>query len=170
MHDHYWFPDAPSRLLMAMPFVPFKFKKSNAPTRIAEFDAQPSWGDLASKIAQLFNIPLKDVGVTYFDKAQDAVTITNEQGLQHFYYYMSSKLDQSSEENKFVVQDLRNPDGESDFPRNIALVSSLLLRIRSHHLALLITFITCCLLALIHHSLISPNYNHFNLVSGFQSV
>jgi PB1 domain len=97
-----------------MPFAPFKFKKSNALTRIAEFEAQPSWGDLASKIAQLFNIPLKDVGVTYFDKAQDAVTVTNEQELQHF-YYISSKLNQSSEENKFVVQDLRNPDGESAF-------------------------------------------------------
>ena len=97
-----------------MPFVPFKFKKSNAPTRVAEFDTQPSWGDLASKVAQLFNIPLKHVGVTYFDEAKDAVTITNEEELQGL-YYKSFRLDQSFEENKFVVQDLRTPDGESAF-------------------------------------------------------
>ena len=94
-----------------MPFIPFKFKKANAPTRLADFDTQPTWGDLASKIAQLFDIPLKDVGVAFVDKCKDAITLNNEQDLQRFY----NSLDQSSEEIKFVVQDLRTPDGESTF-------------------------------------------------------
>jgi hypothetical protein len=33
--------------IQAMPLVPFKLKKANAPTRLAYFDPQPSWGDLA---------------------------------------------------------------------------------------------------------------------------
>ena len=140
----YWVPRRID-LLMAMPFGFFKFKKNNAPTRIAEFDAQPSWGDLASKIAQLFNIPLKDIGVAYFDKAKDAVTITNEQELQRF--YKSPKLDQFVEdlqEIKFVMQDLQTPDGESAFSRfflaiPLVLASSLLSRTRPRHM---ITFIT----------------------------
>ena len=92
-----------------MPVFPFKLKKANAPTRLAYFDAPPSWGDLALKIAELFDIPAKDVGVAFVDKAKDAVTLTNDQELQQFYKH----LDQSSEENKFVVQDLQTPDGES---------------------------------------------------------
>jgi hypothetical protein len=92
-----------------MPFIPFKFKKANAPTRLAEFDTQPNWEDLASKIAQLFDIPLKDVGVAFVDKRNDTIILNNEQDLQLFY----KSLDHSSEEIKFVVQDLRTPDGES---------------------------------------------------------
>jgi fumarate hydratase class II len=65
-------------------------------------------GDLASKIADLFNIPLKSLSST---KPKDAVTLTNKQELQGFY----KSLDQSSEEIKFVVQDLQTPDGESAF-------------------------------------------------------
>jgi len=95
-----------------MPFIPFKFKKANAPNRLADFDTQPTRGDLASKIAKLFDIPLKDVGVAFVDERKDAITtLNNEQDLQRFY----KSLDQSSEEIKFVVQDLRTPDGESAF-------------------------------------------------------
>jgi hypothetical protein len=88
-----------------------QFKKANAPSRLADFDTQPTWGDLASKIAKLFDIPLKDVGVAFVDKCNDVITLNSEQDLQRFY----RSLDQSSEEIKFVVQDLRTPDGESAF-------------------------------------------------------
>ena len=94
-----------------MPLGPIKLKKANASARLVYFDAQPSWGDLASKIANLFNIPPKNIGVAFVDKAKNAVTLTNEQELQRFY----KSLDQSSEEIKFVVQDLQTPDGESAF-------------------------------------------------------
>ena len=96
-----------------MPLVPFKLKKANAPAKLAHFDAQPSWGDLASKIANLFNIPPKDIGVAFIDKAKDAVTLTNDQELQDFY----QSFDRSSEEVKFVVQDLQTSDGEPAFSR-----------------------------------------------------
>jgi len=94
-----------------MPFIPFKLKNAKAPTRLAYFDTQPTWGDLASKIAKLFDIPLNDVGVAFVDKRKDAITLNDEEDLQGFY----NSLDQSSEEIKFVVQDLRTPDGESAF-------------------------------------------------------
>ena len=95
-----------------MPSIPrFKFKKANARTKLVYFDTQPSWGDLTSKIVQLFDIPVKDVGVAFVDKSNDAITLDNDQDLQHFY----QSLDQSPEEIKFVVLDLSTPDGESTF-------------------------------------------------------
>jgi len=104
-----------------MPVFSFKLKKANDPTRLADFDAPPSWEDLALKISKLFDIPAKDVGVAFVDKAKGAVTLTNDQELQQFYKH----LDQSSEEIKFVVQDLQTPDGESALilPHKMALVS-----------------------------------------------
>ena len=67
-------------LLTAMPFIPFRLKKANDTARLAHFDAQLTWGDLVLKIVTLLNIqPLKDVSVTYFNKAKDAVTLTHEQ-------------------------------------------------------------------------------------------
>jgi hypothetical protein len=86
-----------------MPFIPFKLKKANAPSRFAHFDEQPSWADLASKITQLFtcNIPSDRVGVAF-----KPVILSNEQDLQCFY----KSLERSSEEIKFVVQDLHSTD------------------------------------------------------------
>ncbi|KAF8347795.1 hypothetical protein F5887DRAFT_1072145 [Amanita rubescens] len=87
-----------------MPFGPVKLKKANAPTRLAFFDAQPSWGDLASKIADLFSMSPKNVSVNFVDQAKDVVvSLTNEQELHEYF-------DQSSGEIKFVVQDLQTPD------------------------------------------------------------
>ncbi|KAF8326241.1 hypothetical protein F5887DRAFT_232486 [Amanita rubescens] len=84
-----------------MSFITIKLKKAKAPTRLAYFDVQPSWEDLASKIIELYKVSPENVSVTFFDEAKDTVTITSEEELQHFYkrYY------QSSEEIKFVVQD-----------------------------------------------------------------
>jgi hypothetical protein len=162
-----------------MTLVRFKLKKANTPARLAHFDARPHWEDLASKIANLFNTPPKDIGVAFIDKAKDAVTLTNDQELQDFY----QSFDQSSGEIKFVVQDLQTPDGESAFSRfcltiPMALVSlsltssanvSYSLFDPTTCLAFLITFVTY-LFALIPHSSISPSHNRFNLVSGFQFV
>jgi hypothetical protein len=93
-----------------MPFGPVKLKKANAPTRLAHFDAQPSWGDLASKIADLYSMSPKNVSVNFVDQAKDVVvSLTNEQELQCFYEH----FDQSFGEIKFVVQDLQTPDRES---------------------------------------------------------
>jgi Wiskott-Aldrich syndrome protein len=95
---------------MAMSRILFKLKQANAPTRIAGFDGQPSWHDLASRITHLFNIPLDRVGVAFVDEAREPVILTGEQGLQDFY-----KDYQSSGKVKFVVRDLQTPDGASVF-------------------------------------------------------
>jgi Wiskott-Aldrich syndrome protein len=87
-----------------------KLKQANAPSRVAGFDGQPSWNDLASKITHLFNIPLDRVGVAFVDEAGEPVILTDEQGLQDFY-----KDYQSSGKVEFVVQDLQTPDGTSVF-------------------------------------------------------
>ncbi|KAF8346567.1 hypothetical protein F5887DRAFT_1281694 [Amanita rubescens] len=87
-----------------MPFV-VKLKKANAPTALARFDARPSWGDLASTIAELFEISLNNVGVVFIDEAKEAHIITEEQYLQSFY-----EVFDPPEQIKFVVQDLQTPD------------------------------------------------------------
>ena len=88
----------------------FKLKKANTLARYTLFEAQPSWTDLTSRIATLFQIPLEEVGVAWVDNAQDVITLTNENDLQCF--YQSFKFGQSSEPTiKLVVH---TPDGESD--------------------------------------------------------
>lgn len=94
-----------------MPFIPFKLKKANTPSRFAHFDEQPSWADLASKISQLFNIPSDRIGVAFITKDKEPDILANERDLHLFYKF----LDQSSQEIKFVVQDLQTPDRESAF-------------------------------------------------------
>jgi len=153
-----------------MPFIPFKFKKANALTRLADFDTQPTWGGLASKIAELFDIPRKDIGVAYVDKYKNPITLSNKQDLQRFY----KSLDQSSEEIKFVVQDLRAPDGESTFsfvpPPPVYFLPVSYITTRSHSLSRSCVFMTIRTWSVIYHCSISRKYNHINLVNGFQSI
>ncbi|KAF8642845.1 hypothetical protein AX14_009694, partial [Amanita brunnescens Koide BX004] len=87
-----------------MPFV-VKLKKANAPTVVARFDARPSWGDLASTIAEQFEISLNNVSVVFIDEAKEEYIITEEQYLQSFYEVFNPP-----EKIKFVVQDLQTPD------------------------------------------------------------
>jgi hypothetical protein len=94
-----------------MSFITIKLKKAKAPTRLAYFDLQPSWGDLTSKIVELYNVSPKNVSVTFFDEAKNIVTIASEEELQYFY----ERYDQSSKEIKFVVQGLQFPDRECAF-------------------------------------------------------
>ena len=94
-----------------MPLARFKLKKADASTQHANFHEQPSWRDLASEIALLFNIPLDHVGVAFIGNDKDTITLHNEHGLQRFY----TSLDQFSGVIKFVVQDLAAPDSECAF-------------------------------------------------------
>ncbi|KIL58347.1 hypothetical protein M378DRAFT_319083 [Amanita muscaria Koide BX008] len=92
-----------------MPFV-VKLKKASASaeltqTMLVRFDARPSWGDLASKIAEEFSISSNNVGVVFLDEVCK-LTLKNEQELQSFY----EVFDPSSGKMKFVVQDLQTPD------------------------------------------------------------
>lgn len=82
----------------------FKFKKANALTRLANFDTLPTWGDLASKIAELFDIPLEYVCqcVTHIDIGNKVrvlqYTISSyhrlaTKGLEEIYSVMNHKSD-----------------------------------------------------------------------------
>ena len=85
-----------------------KLKRSpDASTILEFFDALPSWENLSSKISNVFNIPLTNVGAAYVHKDRESVTLTNDQGLQQYF------SDQSCQEFKFVVQDTHKPDCES---------------------------------------------------------
>ena len=139
-----------------MPFIPFKLKKANTPSRFAHFDEKPSWADLASKISQLFNIPTDRVGVAFIAKDKDPDILANEQDLQLFYKF----LDKSSQEIKFVVQDLQTPDRESAFrsffsiPISLSFASPPPIYHNTYPLSpppclFPITFIICRLLALL---------------------
>jgi hypothetical protein len=105
-------------LLTAMPFTRFKLKKADASTQLAFFDKQPSWGDFTSKIYELYNIPLGQVGVALVDQDKDIFTFSHEEGLQNFYKSQeqsSLTTDRSPSMIKFVVQDLMVPDSECAF-------------------------------------------------------
>ena len=95
--------------ITAMPFV-VKLKKASASaeltrTKLARFDARPSWRDLASKIDEEFRISPDNVGVVFLD-VEDQLTLTNEKDLQSFY----EVFDPSSGKIEFVVQDLHCAD------------------------------------------------------------
>lgn len=58
----------------------FKLKKANASTKLAYFSEKPSWEDLTSKIARLFNIPSDRVGVAFVEK-EEPITLSSEDEL-----------------------------------------------------------------------------------------
>ena len=56
----------------------FKFTKSNGFTRRVSFNTYPSWHELASKINQLYSIPIENVAVAYDDADGDEVTLSTQ--------------------------------------------------------------------------------------------
>lgn len=87
---------------MAVPFITFKLKKANAPSRFAHFDELPSWDD-SSRITRLFNIPSSRVGVAFIAKEKEPENLSDKRDLQRFYESLDQRSDQRSEEIKFVV-------------------------------------------------------------------
>jgi len=83
-----------------------KLKKANTLARLIHFSVLLSWHNLFSEITNIFQIPLKEISVTY----TDSKTLCNNQDLHHF-----SKSLQPFEKIKFVIQNLQTPDTESAF-------------------------------------------------------
>lgn len=134
----------------------FKLKKANGQTELAEFDKQPNWEDLASRIDSLFHIPSDNVGVAFVVQ-RSVVTVEGEEELQRFY-------EQHPFDNdiKFIVQDTKDPDRECVFrclTRLILLMSRFL-------------FSRCNLLLIILISFAAHSFsrNHGNVVLEFQPV
>ncbi len=105
----------------------FKLKKANAITRFAIFTSPPSWGDLATRISGLFNIPVEDILVVYIRNKTPAA-LSNDEELQNFY-----KKNQTDGEIKFVVQDQENIDSGSAVDFQYLNVSHSLPRNRHSH-------------------------------------
>ncbi|KAG9032872.1 hypothetical protein FRB95_000887 [Tulasnella sp. JGI-2019a] len=59
--------------------------------RKANFDRNPSWGQLAAKVESLFKLPSNEVGLSYVDTDGDAVTISTDEELADFYASGASK-------------------------------------------------------------------------------
>ena len=90
-----------------MALAQFKLKKADALTKLAAFDKQPSWRDLATEITLLFDIPPDDIIVSYIDKDKETITLHNKEELQCFYKSLAI-----GQRIKFVVQDTKVPDSE----------------------------------------------------------
>jgi hypothetical protein len=69
--------------------------------RRVPFDNLPNWLDISTKVNNLYELPLKNIAVTYIDSEDDEITISSDSELQDFY--------QSSHQGgniKFSVHDL----------------------------------------------------------------
>ena len=63
----------------------FKLSKRNGITRRVVFPEPPTWAALATRISELYGIPIDRVAVSYLDADDDEVTLNTEEELKHFY-------------------------------------------------------------------------------------
>jgi PB1 domain len=84
----------------------FKFKMGNHTRR--RYSYNPSWDDLVSEIAPLFNVPSHHFSLSYLDHDKDAVTIDMDKELLRLY----TNADENSE-LVFSVQDSRSLDSNN---------------------------------------------------------
>ncbi|KAF7307050.1 F-box domain-containing protein [Mycena indigotica] len=91
----------------------FKLSKPGGLTRRVGYATQPAWTTLATRINELFHIPVDQIGVSYIDADGDEVTLSSENELQDFYLAAREKT------FKFNVLDLSRDDEKSlpDIPR-----------------------------------------------------
>jgi len=94
-----------------MPPAKFKLKKANGQTKIITFDECPPWDTLAHRVSDIYEIPLDQVGIAAIDGEGDTITYSGQVDLEDFY----NSLYDASGINKFVVQNLNNPDSEYVF-------------------------------------------------------
>ena len=83
--------------------VQFKLTKANALTRRITFVTRPTWSLLSARIANLYDIAIENVGVSYIDSDGDDVTLSTDDELQDFYM---SVLIPDGDAIKLAVHDL----------------------------------------------------------------
>lgn len=83
--------------------VQFKLTKANGLTRRITFAARPTWYLLSTRIADLYDIAIENVGVSYTDSDGDDVTLSSDEELQDFY---TSVLTPDDGTIKLAVHDL----------------------------------------------------------------
>jgi len=62
----------------------FKLKYSGLIRRVP-FEKLPNWLDLSAKVNSLYNLPLKDIAVSFIDSDNDEITFNSNEELQDFY-------------------------------------------------------------------------------------
>jgi PB1 domain len=82
----------------------FKLSVPDGLIRRFSYPEQPTWLSLASKISELYHIPVENLAVSYLDADGDEVTLSSEEELNDF-YQISYK---HPEPVKFTVHDLRS--------------------------------------------------------------
>jgi hypothetical protein len=83
----------------------FKVKRANHITRFAIFTFQPSWGDLATRISGLFDIPFEDI-VVVFIKNKGPVPLSNDEELQSFYKSLDKLTRKSNSSCRIEASDI----------------------------------------------------------------
>ena len=83
--------------------VLFKLTKADGLTRRVTFPTRPTWSLLSGRIANLYDIAIKNVAVSYIDSDGDDVTLSSEGELQDFYL---SLLIADKDAIKLAVHDL----------------------------------------------------------------
>ena len=81
----------------------FKLTKTNGLTRRVTFPTWPTWSLLSGRIANLYDIAIEKVAVSYIDSDGDDVTLSSDGELQDFYL---SLFIADKDTIKFAVHDL----------------------------------------------------------------
>jgi hypothetical protein len=69
----------------------FKFTKDGITRRVA-FTQLPSWPEMATKLENLYSIPVENVAVAYTDGDGDEVTLSSQDELEDYYGADSNTL------------------------------------------------------------------------------
>ncbi|KAH9944217.1 uncharacterized protein BXZ73DRAFT_39564 [Epithele typhae] len=100
---------------------PIQFKLTHPPdglVRRITFQERPSWDTLASRIQDLYKIPIPSVAVSYLDSDGDEVTLSTEEELQDFYQStVMQKHDGTLNLVKFTVRDLDSLHADKPLPQ-----------------------------------------------------
>ena len=81
----------------------FKLTKTNGLTRRVTFPTRPTWSLLSGRIANLYDIAIEKIAVSYIDSDGDNVTLSSDGELQDFYL---SPFIADKDTIKFAVHDL----------------------------------------------------------------
>lgn len=76
--------------------------------RRVSLDAEPTWDVLASRVHELFSIPVNDVGLVYIDDDGDEITISSEFELQDYHEFLNRRSSHAPTPlpRKFIVRNL----------------------------------------------------------------
>ncbi|KZT02859.1 uncharacterized protein LAESUDRAFT_729846 [Laetiporus sulphureus 93-53] len=99
----------------------------SGPTRRIVFTELPSWAELSARIESLYDIPQRDIAVSYVDNEEDEITLNSDEELQDLYRTLLAPDENKERLIRFNVRELRIRDEESedgDVDPTVALASA----------------------------------------------